>query len=181
RQSPSCWAMTLPPCAAGSPATTSTALPGLKIDPAGADLGWAAHGSASGSVDCWPNPKRGRLVGSTSSLAVPRGAGAPCADVCVRSPAGGGLAWSPGATPTATRFWQPCGSRSPNCPTVRSCWPRRDPHQPAALGALNLDCPRHRQRVMPPAPTGGAASSALSTTHGPLPLPGRPQGRQRHL
>jgi len=58
--------------AAGSTATTSRALPGLKIDPAGADLGWAAHGSASGSVDCWPNPKRGRLVGSTSGLVVPR-------------------------------------------------------------------------------------------------------------
>jgi transposase len=34
----------------------------------------------------------------------------------VRSPAGGGLAWSPGATPTATRFWQPCGSRVAELP-----------------------------------------------------------------
>jgi len=45
---------------------------GLEDRPRGGRPRLAAHGSASGSVDCWPNPKRGRLVGSTSGLAVPR-------------------------------------------------------------------------------------------------------------
>jgi hypothetical protein len=63
---------------------------GLKIAPAVAGLAWAAAGSASGSAGCWPNLRRGRLLGSTSGWAVPPCPCGPCTGGSARSPGGGG-------------------------------------------------------------------------------------------
>jgi hypothetical protein len=41
---------------------------GLADRPRSAGPGWAVHGSAGGSAGCWPSPRRGRSVGSTSGL-----------------------------------------------------------------------------------------------------------------
>src|SRR6266498_2570325 len=65
-------------------------------------------------------------------------------------------AWSPRATPTATRSSPTCTATSVACPQVRWCWPRTRP--------TSTCCP-------------GSARPAKR----PLLLPGHPQGRQRQL
>src|SRR6266498_669258 len=140
-RSPTCSATTLGRCAAGFTATNATAPAHWPTGPEPADHGWAAPPSPSASCGSSSSQAPGPSHGCGSDWAAPPSPCGPCTAASLRSPPGGDPAWSPRATPTATRSSPTCTATSVACPQVRWCWPRTRPTSTCCPGSARPGSP----------------------------------------